>query len=111
MNTTVQVPVNVTAEAMKRIAELGIQAQIEAMIEHTGRAVPGLESIEISEEYSDEEGGPPLIALTAWCTGQDPNPWALAPLPGWWQWFYETFSPEVMRWVSPRLEYWGDHGR
>ncbi len=35
-------PVSITPEAAARVAELGMQAELERMLEHTRQTVPGL---------------------------------------------------------------------
>ena len=52
MATTATIPVNVSAEAAARIAELGMQREFEEMIEHakqTAARIPGLRYVSKDE--------------------------------------------------------------
>jgi hypothetical protein len=49
MNPTT-IPVTITPEAAARVAELGMQRELERMLEHALRSVPGLRSVEVKLE-------------------------------------------------------------
>jgi len=107
MTTIVQIPVEVSVEANARIAELGMQREVEAMIEHTWQTVPGLTAISIDEYYDFEEPGPPRVLLTGWREGDGVEPDAYAPEWLWGSWAVRNFPPEVMRWLGFALRYRG----
>lgn len=91
---TVTVPVTIAEEAATRVAELGMQSELDRMLEHTKQAVPGLRSIEVTLEYDYEEidRGP---IITLWCHRNDPGPIRDLTNWNWGAWFVETFPPEV----------------
>src|SRR5438067_8620932 len=92
MNPTT-IPVAITPEAAARVAELGMQAELERMLEHTRRTVPGLRSIEVQLALPYDTGDESSIVIEA--TMDDPR---LAHDPTdteWGKWKVRTFPPEV----------------
>jgi hypothetical protein len=47
MTTSATIPVTVTPEAAARIAELGLEAEVERMIDHARQHLPDVERIEV----------------------------------------------------------------
>src|SRR4051794_12684223 len=94
MSAATTVPVTITPEAAARLAKLGLQAQLEQMVEHTRQTVPDLTRIDIT--YLDPYG-----------TGMDPGigiePTNKRPfLPEnpisqkWDPWAIDKFPPQVL---------------
>ncbi len=107
--TPTTIPITVTPEAAARIAELGMQAELDRMLDHTVETVPGLRSIEVQlfETYDagDENG------LTIWSTRVNPH---LADDPTnrqWGAWLVRTFPPGVCRYFCMLSVYEPDHAR
>lgn len=50
MNTATDIPVTITSEAEARITELGMRKELEQMIAHVRKTVPGLAAIEVRIE-------------------------------------------------------------
>jgi hypothetical protein len=95
MATATTVPLIVTPEAGARIAELGMQREFDAMIEHTRQAVPYLRSIEVTLEEPYDTGDEPGIVI--WATVDNPHPLADTSETQWSNWKVSTFSPDVCR--------------
>src|SRR4051794_24902193 len=93
MTESVEVPVVVTPEAATRIAELGMQAELERMLEHARQTIPGLQRLEVerAERYDlGEEPGVAIDAYTAqsWVAGAQTSG-------NWREWMINTFPPRV----------------
>ena|SRR5438309_1166588 len=91
----ISVPVTVTPEAAARVAELGMQAELERMLEHTRRAVPGLRAIEVQLALPYDTGNEDSVVIEA----SRPNS-HLAHDPtdsDWGRWKVATFPPDVCR--------------
>jgi len=65
MSATTTVPVTITPEAAARLAELGLQAQLEQMVEHTRQTVPDLVCIELTYREPYDTGITPGICIEA----------------------------------------------
>ena len=91
------VPVVLKAEAAQRIEELGMQEELRGMLEHTGRAVPGLRRVEVSlaEAYDGSEPGIMIEGFTASLGEADGQTEG-----GLGRWMVETFPPEVCEYFS-----------
>jgi hypothetical protein len=111
MSTTSAIPVQFTSEATARIAQLGIEREVQTMIEHTKQIISGLESIEV-ETWDDEfEPGEPHLTIVAWRPGECQSVEDLQPMDGWYDWFSRSLGPDVRRWFSFDLLYRDTHGR
>jgi hypothetical protein len=92
MNTAA-VPVSVTPEAAARVAELGMQDQFEAMLDHARGTVPGLRRIEVTLAPRYETGDEPGVSIEAFTAGPfapgDRTTW------NWNAWMIDTFPPSV----------------
>src|SRR4051794_40335597 len=90
---SITIPVTVTPEAAARLAELGMQPQLEQMLEHTRQTILRLKrlQVELAEPY--DTGSEPGITIWGYCD----QPY----LPGdlsrraWGNWKVTTFPPEV----------------
>lgn len=111
MTIKTDVPVVIPPDAAARIAQLGIQPEVEQMLDHTKHTVPDLEAIEI-ELWDDEfEPGQPHLSINAWRPGCSASLDDYAPQRELGSWLVRTFSPDVARWVSFDLFFRDEHGR
>jgi hypothetical protein len=94
MNTTT-VPVTILPEAAQRVAELGMQPELERMLEHTQHTVPGLRSIEVQLALPYDTGDETGITIAA--TMDDPRLEYDSTDEEWGKWEVRTFPPEVCR--------------
>ena len=62
------IPVNVTPDAAARIAELGLQAEVEQMIEHAQHDLPEVVRIEVALHERPEPGSQPGVCVEAYGT-------------------------------------------
>jgi len=96
MNLNTTIPVNVTPEAAQHVAQLGMQAELERMLQHTLQTVAGLQSIDVVLGDPYDTGDDPRIVIEAWRdpalhSPGDPTEREL----GFWK--VDTFSPDVSR--------------
>jgi hypothetical protein len=85
-----------------------MQSALDAMIEYLRQYLPSLHSIELTEDYDYEVGGPPGLLLIAWRSGYDPFPEEYVSDREWASWCYRRYPPEIMRWLSVVVRYRGD---
>lgn len=111
MATNTQIPVTFTPEASERIAELGLKAEVQEMIEHTKQAIPDAVGINVEHWYDYESGGPPQLTIIAWKPGVSQSLDDYAPQDEWSLWLIGHFPPAVSRWVSFDLLFQDEHGR
>jgi hypothetical protein len=107
--STATIPVTVTPEAAARVAELGMQRELDQMLEHAKQTIPGLRSILVEEsphyEAGDEEG------VTIWAVMHPPNPGEDRTEWQWGRWVTGAFPPDVFRHFVLMTRYEADHGR
>lgn len=109
MTVATSVPVIVTPEAAERVAELGMQAELEQMIEHTRHTVSELLRIDVvlAEPYDTGDETSiiiePLIARAP--DVNDRTEW------DWGGWKVATFPPDVCRYFVMMLNYECNHAR
>jgi hypothetical protein len=107
MSAATTVPVTITPEAAARLAKLGLQAQLEQMVEHTRQTVPDLTRIDIT--YLDPYG-----------TGMEPGIGIEAMIKRpfypedrieekWGRWAIEKFPPQVLEHLTFLLRFEDDH--
>jgi hypothetical protein len=95
MSTATTVPVSITPVAAARVAELGMQAELDRMLEHTRQTVAGLLRIEVvlapPYDTGDEDG----ITIEAFkkepYDPSDRTQW------DWGTWLVDNFHPDVWR--------------
>lgn len=87
------VPVTITTEAAERLAELGMQRELDLMIEHTKQTVPGLHAITVVLEPCYDTRDEPGITIEA--TMDDPHLEYDPTESEWGAWKVDTFLPEV----------------
>jgi hypothetical protein len=107
--TMTTIPVTVTSKAAERVAELGMQAELERMLEHTRQKVPGLRSIEVQLALPYDTGDETSIVIQARRDNphlsNDPTDW------DWGGWKVDTFPPDVCRYFVMLSVYEPDHAR
>jgi hypothetical protein len=94
MNPPDTLPITITPEAAARIAELGMQAELDQMVEQARRVVPQLTRIwvELAERY--DTGGEPGVTI---CAGTRLGAEAAGQIV--WdvrRWEARTFPPQVL---------------
>jgi hypothetical protein len=94
MATTTTIPVEISTEAMARVAELGMQSEFDEMIEHAKLALPNVRRIHVTLEDSPEEPGDLRVVIWAHRppppnADYDPSDWEYGG------WFVRAFPPEV----------------
>jgi hypothetical protein len=105
------VPVDISPDAANRIQELGLQKELQAMLDHTQEAVPSLQLIDVRAWEDFDEPGPLHIALTGWRDGASKAREDFRQQEEWGAWLVRTFPPGVARWFSFDLLFRGEHGR
>jgi hypothetical protein len=109
MTTSTSVPVIITAEAAARIAQLGIQAAVEQMVERAKQMAPGLKAIDVILESAWDTGPDDYLTIQAFSDKEwDPDDriWD-----EWGRWKGETFSPDVGRHIALSILYRNHHDR
>src|SRR4051812_19362877 len=91
---TMTIPVRVSPEAEARVAQLGVQRELDLMIEHTKETVPGLRAITVSLESRYDHGDEPVLLISAEVPGPGSVDDPTEPL--WDRWVIATFPPEVL---------------
>lgn len=93
--STTTVPVIITPEAAARVAELGMKAELERMLEHTRQTVSGLRSIEVQLALPYDTGDETSIIIEA--SMDDPHLEYDPTDTECGKWEVRTFSPDVCR--------------
>jgi hypothetical protein len=97
----------VTPEAVARVRELGMQAELDQMVAHTRQVVPGLRRIEVTLALPYETGSEPGLNITAYSDRafreDDATGW------DWGGWQVDTFPPQVCRHFSFHILYGQAH--
>jgi hypothetical protein len=107
MPSSTSVPVTVTPEAAARVAELGMQAALEQMIEHTRQVVAGLQRIEVVLDPPYDTGDEPY--LTIWAVTSEPYRDEDTTEWDWGSWKVQTFPPDVYRHIALLIQYGDSH--
>jgi hypothetical protein len=103
------IPITVTPEAAERIAELGVQAEFQQMVDRALQLVPAVKRIEVVLEPAYDTGDDPYLLIYAFHGG----PWESGYAAGekWADWKTFAFHPDVHRhftlWTHPET----DHAR
>jgi hypothetical protein len=93
MVNTPMIPVKVTPEAAERVAELGMQRELEQMLAHALRTLPGLRSLEVQLELPYDTGDETRITIEA--TRDKPNSIPDPAWQPWHDWVVSAFPPDV----------------
>ena len=93
--STTTIPVSVTEEAGRRVALLGMQRELDAMLEWTQDNVPDLRAIRVTPSVI--RGGilANLVVIMAYRTWDDENPPTDLIEWDWAGWKAQTFPPRV----------------
>ena len=94
MTTSATVPVTVTPEAAARLAELGLQAQADRMIDYARQNLPDVVRIEVVLNERYDMGGESGVAIEAYSQ----RPFDPAERISWklGEWLVSHFPPEVV---------------
>ncbi len=93
MNASTDAPLTITPEAAARIAELGMQKELEQMIDYIREVVPELAAIEVVRELPYDTDWEP-VSITAYSDRVfTPGNNTSAKLT---EWRIETFPPQVL---------------
>lgn len=109
MNASTDAPLTITPEAAARIAELGMQKELEQMIAYVREMVPGLNAIEVTiEECYDtrDETGVRIEAYSDQVFEPEDNTSAKLD-----EWVVETFPPQVLEHLCLLLSPGSPHAR
>ncbi len=89
------VPLTIEPEAAARVAELGMQAELDRMLEHTRQVVSKLQHIRVVLEPPYDTGDEPYLTIEATrggsYAGDDPTQRE------WGDWLVNSFPPDVWR--------------
>src|SRR4051794_17753734 len=66
VSTVASIPMTISAEATAHVAQLGMQAEFERMVEHTRQTIPGLTRINVVVDPPYDEGDWPAVVIEAW---------------------------------------------
>jgi hypothetical protein len=101
------VPVTITSEAAARVTELGMQTELDQMLEHTRQTIPQLSKIAVDVALSYDTGTEIGVSIEAYTTIQwvreDRTQW------DWWAWQVRSFPPQVCEHFSFHLLHEGSH--
>ena len=94
-NASANVPVTIRPDAAARIAELGMQTEMQQMIEHALQVVPELIAIEVEVAERYDTGGEPGVSIVAYSDQafepDDNTSWDVS------RWAVTTFPPQVLQ--------------
>jgi hypothetical protein len=93
MSAAATVPVTITPEAAARVAELGMQRELDRMVEHTRQSVAGLQHVAVTVEPPYETRLSPGINIEAYA--DRPFVEGDRTQGQWDRWLVTTFPPEV----------------
>src|SRR5207249_5763222 len=89
------VPITVEPDAAARVTELGMQAELQQMIDHTRQVVPDLQEIRVVLEPPYDTGDEPYLTIYSTrrggYNGGDPTQRE------WGRWLVTNFTPDVCR--------------
>jgi hypothetical protein len=95
MSASTDVPLTVTPEATARLAELGMQRELEQMIEHVRQVVPGLAAIEVTIAECYDSRDEPGVSIEAF-SDEAFEPGGAASQDKLEEWVLDTFPPQVL---------------
>src|SRR5260370_39855633 len=103
MPTAISVSVEIRSEAEARIAELGLENEVQTMIEHTLHTMHDLHSIEVTRYDDAYEAVESRIVVTAWLREQSGNVISLdenALWDEWIRWYGRPFPGRVRSYIG-----------
>ena len=107
MSASATIPTTVTPEAAARIAELGIQGEVDRMLEHTRQTIPNLRRIDVTLDDPHGTGDQPY--LTIWATRGDTYHPDDSSRQEWGRWKVTTFPPQVCEQITLVTSYEDGH--
>jgi hypothetical protein len=87
--------ISVARDAAEQVAQLGIQPEFEAMLDHTWQTIPGLRSISVSLDDGFEQGTHPTVLILAELIEPGRGDHSLEVQ--WDEWAVATFPADVNR--------------
>jgi hypothetical protein len=110
--TAATIPMTITDEAAARVKELGLQCELDQIIEHARQTLKGLRRLRVVLE--DDPNWPkddPLVTIWAIHEPIPPEKWTdLTAWHEWGKWMYETFPPQVLNYLHLTSVYGDDDG-
>jgi hypothetical protein len=102
------IPVTVTPEATAHVAELGMEKELDQMLEHARQTIPGLQRLDVwlAPPYDTGDEDSVIIGITrAFSSRVENDPtWDQ-----WRDWKIQTFPPEVCIHFATLIGYGRDH--
>ena len=89
------IPVTVDAEASVHVAELGMQRELDAMLEFLRQNVPDLHRIDVTLQPPYDTGDDPGVIIEI--TRDDPHGEGDRIRKSWRDWKIDTYSPDIWR--------------
>jgi len=108
MTAPATIPLTIEPEAAAYLAELGMQAELEQMLEHTRQVVPDLTRIHIELEPIYDPGDEQRIGIEAFIDPASQQDGLVGCQ--WDQWQVATFPYEVFRYFTLSIPYDMNHG-
>jgi hypothetical protein len=87
---TTTVPTTIKQQAVEMARELGVERELEAILEEGRRTVKGLRSLEVDADM-ESSMGPEIIIWAKVDPDSEGDPSHLA----WWSWRIERYGPDV----------------
>ncbi len=87
--TTVEVPTTIRPGALELAKKLGVERELEAILEQGRRTVCGLRALEVEDGSCD---GDEAVTIRAWVDPSTQNDPSHAD---WWNWRIDEYGPEV----------------
>lgn len=102
------IPATITFEAAAHVAELGMQAELDQMLERARQLIPGLQRFEVMlvEPYDTGDEMSVLIDAYRDISSRDPDGQSYD---AWRDWRLATFSPDVNRHFTMHIVYGNNH--
>jgi hypothetical protein len=109
MAMTTTIPIAIAPEAAARAAELGMESEFDAMVEHSKQAITGLQSLDVRLEIDPE--GEDEVRVVLWARREDRNVGNDKSEWHWDEWMVQSFPPEVCRHFVLVMTYGAADGR
>jgi hypothetical protein len=106
MTSTTGVPIRIEPEAAERLRELGLQTELDRLLDHTRKTVADLRRIDVALYDDPDESAQPrvhLLAVVDHAYSPDDDQEA-----SWGRWFVTAFPPTGCRWFGVDVRYRGE---
>jgi hypothetical protein len=109
MDASTTIPVTVSPEAAAHVAALGMQKELDQMLEHARQTIPGLQLLKVwlAPPYDTGDEDTVIIEMTRGLSCRVPND---PTEDRWRRWKTQTFPPEVCIHFATLTLYGSDHG-